>query len=176
MARGGPCGLKDGHRGHHLSPEAVARHGEANRRWREANHEKYRASARKYYESNREREYARQKAYRRAEPDRSWRNHLRRKYGITVEEYFAMYEAQGGCCYICRRATGKTKRLSVDHDHRYKGSPRDAIRGLLCSKCNRTLGHLRDDLEAARRIVKYLKNPPARKVLATKGNKCQTTA
>src|SRR5580765_7442294 len=38
-------------------------------------------------------------------------------YGITSEQYKALYEAQGGTCYICQRATGKTRKLAVDHDH-----------------------------------------------------------
>jgi len=81
-------------------------------------------------------------------------------YGITSEQYEALYRAQEGVCYICRRATGARKRLAVDHDHKT-----GYVRGLCCSVCNSVLGHLRDDPEAAWRIFKYLKNPPAFKVI-----------
>ncbi|UVK63353.1 endonuclease VII [Mycobacterium phage Shygu2] len=78
-------------------------------------------------------------------------------YGITADEYWAIYEHQGGYCYICRRANGKRKRLSVDHDH-----ATGIVRGLLCTACNRNvLGHLRDSQEAAQRIIDYLDDPPA---------------
>ncbi|HEY6021270.1 MAG TPA: endonuclease VII domain-containing protein [Candidatus Paceibacterota bacterium] len=77
-------------------------------------------------------------------------------YGLTLEQYEALYEAQGGVCYICRRATGKVKRLAVDHDHRS-----GFVRGLCCSTCNKILAHFRDDPEAGWRVFKYLEYPPA---------------
>lgn len=40
-----------------------------------------------------------------------------RKYAITLDEYNQMFEEQGGVCKICKRPP-KTRRLSVDHDHR----------------------------------------------------------
>jgi hypothetical protein len=78
-------------------------------------------------------------------------------YGITAQEYWAIYEHQGKKCYICQRATGTRKRLSVDHCHKT-----GIVRGLLCQRCNRdVLGHLRDDPDAFRRGQEYLRNPPA---------------
>ncbi|WP_237075950.1 endonuclease VII domain-containing protein [Mycobacteroides abscessus] len=79
-------------------------------------------------------------------------------YGITAEQYWAIYEYQGGCCWICRRAKGTgSKRLSVDHDHKT-----GYVRGLLCSPCNRgVLGHLRDDRRALFHGIQYLNDPPA---------------
>lgn len=77
-------------------------------------------------------------------------------YGITYDQYWALYEAQGGVCYICERATGKTRRLAVDHDHKT-----GYVRGLLCKPCNSILAHLRDSLAAAHRVVDYLELPPA---------------
>lgn len=78
------------------------------------------------------------------------------RYGLTSEQYKALYEAQGGACYICQRATGKRKKLAVDHDHKT-----GYVRGLLCSPCNNILAHLRDNPEAAGRIKEYLLYPPA---------------
>ena len=83
--------------------------------------------------------------------------HIQETYGITSEEYWAIYEAQGGVCYICRRARGLKKKLSVDHCH-----ATGLVRGLLCTMCNKyILGHLRDDPAAAQRVIDYLGNPPA---------------
>lgn len=83
--------------------------------------------------------------------------HIGRTYGITAEEYQAIYEAQGGRCYICQRATGARRKLAVDHDH-----DSGYVRGLLCRPCNhKVLGHLRDDTEALQRAINYLNNPPA---------------
>lgn len=81
-------------------------------------------------------------------------------YGITSEQYEALYAAQGGVCYICQRAKGISKKLAVDHDHQS-----GFVRGLLCTTCNKILGHLRDDDYAAARIVSYLVAPPAFRVI-----------
>lgn len=67
---------------------------------------------------------ARKKATREAAHGR-W---ILKTYGITSEQYEALYEAQGGVCYICERATGQgRRRLAVDHDHKTSW-----VRGLLC--------------------------------------------
>ena len=83
--------------------------------------------------------------------------------GFTREDYEALWKAQGGRCYICRRES-RSKRLAVDHDH-----ATGEVRGLLCADsergCNHAiLGNIRD-LAMAKRIVSYLENPPARRVL-----------
>jgi hypothetical protein len=84
---------------------------------------------------------------------------VQKVYGLKPGEYGRIYLAQGGVCAICQRANGATRNLSVDHDHRT-----GLTRGLCCRPCNDLLGHLRDDVEAARRIVTYLLNPPARRL------------
>lgn len=86
----------------------------------------------------------------------SWARGIKERYGLTAEQYWALYEAQGRTCYICRRANGKAKRLAVDHDH-----SSGFVRGLLCGPCNNILAHLRDDADAAYRVGDYLVNPPA---------------
>jgi hypothetical protein len=85
-------------------------------------------------------------------------------YGLRPGEYAMLYAAQSGKCPICQRATGRTKKLSVDHDHKIEDA-RASVRGLVCSTCNRMLGHSRDDPEFFERAAKYLRHPPARKVL-----------
>ena len=56
------------------------------------------------------------------------------RYGITIEGYSVMYDAQQGLCAICN--THK-KTLCVDHDH-----ATGQIRGLLCSTCNLHVGRV----------------------------------
>ncbi|EHB47637.1 Recombination endonuclease VII [Mycolicibacterium rhodesiae JS60] len=91
----------------------------------------------------------------------SWAARILATYGITAEEYWEIYEFQGGRCYICQRANGKAKRLSVDHDHKT-----GVVRGLLCTMCNKyTLGWARDCAEFFKRAIAYLANPPAVQVL-----------
>jgi hypothetical protein len=92
---------------------------------------------------------------------------MKRRYGITEAEYWKIHAVQGGVCFICQRATGATKRLSCDHDHKVEKvlGVRASVRGLLCLGCNRFLGHARDDAAFFARCADYLQSPPARAVL-----------
>jgi len=95
-------------------------------------------------------------------------SHVQRSYGLTPEQYEALWVAQGRCCAWCRSKTGATKRLCVDHDHACCPGPTscgECVRGLLCTMCNRMLGHLRNDPGAVERGAAYLRQPPARAVL-----------
>lgn len=85
---------------------------------------------------------------------------LKRRFGVTAEQYMAMFDAQGGTCAICHRKPRKYK-LAVDHDH-----DTGAIRGLLCSRCNhRLLGSANDSVDVLQRAIDYLTNPPASALL-----------
>lgn len=104
-----------------------------------------------------------------------WAAHILATYTLTVEEYWALYEAQGGRCALCVRASGQTRRLSVDHDHGCcpgKTSCGKCVRGLLCRPCNTLLGRARDAIEFFQRCIDYLTTWPAQPVLAKmrKGN------
>lgn len=92
------------------------------------------------------------------------------KYGVTEDEYRAMYRAQGGACYVCRKATGRARRLGVDHDH-----VTGEVRGLVCTgslsamTCNRLIAIFSRD--ALLRAAAMLSDPPpARAVLAAVRN------
>lgn len=66
--------------------------------------------------------------------DRTRRCELIRKYGITPEDYDALFVAQDGKCAICLKPP-KVFRLHTDHDHKT-----GTVRGLLCVSCNTKLG------------------------------------
>lgn len=96
---------------------------------------------------------------------RDFFSYIQRTYGITERDYRALYRAQGGKCYVCRRASGKSKMLGVDHDH-LTGE----VRGLVCTgslsanTCNRLIA--RYSREQLLRAAAMLSDPPpARHVL-----------
>ncbi|MGV9364493.1 endonuclease VII domain-containing protein [Amycolatopsis sp. NPDC003731] len=94
---------------------------------------------------------------------------LEKVYSISAEDYQRLYQAQGGKCAWCRRATGKTKALAVDHDHACCAGPTSCgrcVRGLLCGPCNQELGRAGDSPDFFRRAIEYLANPPARRVFS----------
>ena len=84
---------------------------------------------------------------------------LRKRYGITLDDYEAMERAQDGRCAICRKPP-KDKALAVDHDHRT-----GLVRGLLCIFCNHRLLGVTDDPDHLAAAAAYLREPPADKVL-----------
>ena len=91
------------------------------------------------------------------------RNHskmVERTYSLTGEQYALLYEAQGGRCAICQIATGKVKRLAVEHDH-----VTGEVFGLACGPCNIMLGRLGRKVDAYIRVINYLNDPPARRTL-----------
>lgn len=88
-------------------------------------------------------------------------------YGITGDEYWALKNYQGGVCAICCKATGRSKRLAVDHNHKCPTKAHDpkngcpeCVRGLLCSTCNQFIGWIGDDPRGGERIARYLTDPP----------------
>jgi hypothetical protein len=77
---------------------------------------------------------------------------LRKRYGITLEEYYSLLEIQGGKCAICRSDTvDGPGRFRVDHDHKTC-----KVRGLLCFKCNTMLGNAKDDFNILIEAAHYL--------------------
>lgn len=106
------------------------------------------------------------KAFKKAAKQRSHDAAVSRTYGLAPGDYERLYESQGRRCAITGcRATGKSKRLAVDHDHRT-----GEVRGLLCTPHNRVIGYNFDSPEAFDSLAEYLRNPPARAVLDPKGN------
>lgn len=81
---------------------------------------------------------------------------MRRQYGISMEEFDALLEFQGGGCAICSKPIEKLRRrMNIDHDHKT-----GKVRGILCSGCNTGLGHLGDNVEGLKKALYYLENTP----------------
>lgn len=78
---------------------------------------------------------------------------LKLQYGLSLEQYDAMLEAQGQACAICKSKTPgqRTKHFHVDHCH-----STGKVRGLLCHKCNRGIGLFRDNPDLLNRASAYL--------------------
>lgn len=79
-------------------------------------------------------------------------HHLMKTYGITLEQYDEMLEAQDGGCAICKTTDPRGKgRFHVDHCH-----DTGAVRGLLCQTCNQGIGLLQDSIDVLLDAAKYL--------------------
>ena len=98
--------------------------------------------------------------WRRENAERARRNDrsklLQKKFGITLQHYNSMAEAQQHCCAICGQPEsvnlkgGLTSHLAVDHCHKT-----GKIRGLLCFKCNTALAQFEARLD---KLAAYLES------------------
>lgn len=120
----------------------MSEHSEYMRKWRLANPEK----VKQYYET-------------RKQKPRSNRNkredHLKHRYNLTESEWEAKFDAQNRMCESCSATElhGRSKQWQTDHNHKTT-----AVRGIICSRCNRLIGQLGDTAEAvASQLTIYLK-------------------
>lgn len=118
---------------------------EKSKQWREENREYAREAGRLYSKMKREKnpELARRRARGYA---------LKRKYGITLEQYEELLAKQNHSCAVCERpASDFPTSLAVDHDHKT-----GRIRGLLCTHCNYRMVAKHRDGALLRKIADYI--------------------
>jgi len=115
---------------------------EKSRRYRERHPDRWKRSVKKWNEANPEKRHLIRV-----------NNGLKRKYGITLEQYEKLLADQGGVCAVCGGPhVGVGGRYHVDHDHRT-----GVVRGLLCGTCNTGLGQFKDDPVVLEKAISYLK-------------------
>jgi hypothetical protein len=109
----------------------------------------------------RRRRYAEDPEYRerhlarnRADPVKALGRSLKRRYGISLEDYARLLARQGVVCAICLRQPAE--RLCIDHCHATA-----QVRGLLCRTCNAGLGFYRDDAALMMAAAAYLRKTSA---------------
>lgn len=112
------------------------------RRYRERHPDRIKEQQRKWRDANRQYNSDRQRQYQ-----------IKAKYGMSLEDYEVMFEAQGRVCAICGTDNphNRWKVFAIDHCHET-----GEIRGLLCNKCNRGIGLLDDDPDRLTAAADYL--------------------
>lgn len=83
-------------------------------------------------------------------------SHLRKHFGLSLQEYKLRLQQQAGVCAICglkewRTVKGTVCSLSVDHNHKT-----GKIRELLCDRCNLIIGRSKESPELLNKIIQYL--------------------
>jgi hypothetical protein len=86
------------------------------------------------------------------------RFHIKHKFGLTLEAWEDLFDAQGRACAICKSPTpnGTAGRngmptWATDHNHETR-----KVRGILCNNCNHGLGHFKDNQTLLRLAIEYL--------------------
>lgn len=83
---------------------------------------------------------------------RRW--HLKKTYGMSLDEFDSLLSSQDGGCAICgtKPVYGDQKtRMVVDHCHET-----DEVRGILCDLCNTAIGKFKDDPDLLRKAASYI--------------------
>lgn len=120
--------------------------------WYNKNIEIQRANTRAYAAKNREKVKESTKRWTRENPEKVKSYYLKKRYGITLEWYEQTLKDQNHACAICLKPSSfKIKSLYVDHCHET-----GKIRGLLCMRCNATLGYS-DSIARLESAIAYLK-------------------
>lgn len=116
--------------------------------------EKSREASKKWRDKNKDYNTQRHRKWVNENPDKVAKielGRLKKKFGMTIQQFEEMVMAQDGTCAICKQPCRIRSRLSVDHDHET-----GKIRGLLCSSCNSAIGLFLENPVALRRAAEYL--------------------
>lgn len=134
--------------------------------YRGKNKLKLNAYQKEYYQKNKKRILERNRIYGKNNKERKrkwgleWRRNnpskikgydYRNKYGTSLEWVRKQLNQQLHQCSICGTPVDE-KTLHIDHCHKTK-----VVRGILCPKCNRGLGHFKDNTEFLYNAIEYLK-------------------
>jgi hypothetical protein len=98
-----------------------------------------------------------QQAWRERNPDKVKNMDLRKRFGITLDQYRQMSLEQDHKCALCIQpetavdAKGAERFMAVDHCHKT-----GKIRALLCASCNKALGGFKDDPALLRKAAEYI--------------------
>lgn len=74
-------------------------------------------------------------------------------YVVDGDDRHEMYKVSGDRCWVClKHVNDEGRNLAIDHDHET-----GQVRGLLCSRCNQSIGRFEDDWRLLRRAYLYLR-------------------
>ena len=84
---------------------------------------------------------------------------LKHRYGISKDTFIRMLGEQNRKCMVCLEEPADGKVLYVDHDHSCcpgEKSCGKCLRGVICQRCNSTLGQVMDSQVILKSMVAYL--------------------
>lgn len=81
---------------------------------------------------------------------------IKSQYGLTMEQYRTMQRVQGGKCAICYKAMRVGGKPGMDQEHIDHCHTTGVVRGLLCSRCNSSIGKFEDNPDLLIAAAGYL--------------------
>lgn len=111
-----------------ISESTRLKNNQRAKEWRQKNQERHRKQALNYY----------------------YTTGVYNRHGVSKDWYENQFKLQAGVCAICKNQCIKS--LSIDHCHNT-----GKVRGLLCMRCNVSLGNFYDDINLLESAITYLK-------------------
>jgi len=124
------------------------------KRWNEKNKESQKQKKHDRYLKNKEAVKERVKIYNNKNKTKIKLRYLKKYYNLTPKQYYELLNSQDYKCAGCGVPQEElNKPLCVDHNH-----DTGEVRGLLCMKCNFTLGNVDDNPTILRQLIAYLES------------------
>lgn len=129
--------------------------------------EKTRKYNKKYYIRNKIKNQEYYKIYYDKNKGEYLERDMKRMYKMSRSKYELLYKKQFGKCKICKinkmssyndKSTSSFTALVIDHCH-----TSGKVRGLLCNKCNVSLGLCFENIIILENMIKYLKSRGGKK-------------
>jgi hypothetical protein len=122
--------------------------------WNKKNHKKHAAHEEKYRLENPTKMKLNKSKYVTSNQRSVKNSSLKYNYDINIDRFELMKAEQGFSCAICNKHENDLSRpLCVDHSH-FTGK----VRSLLCAHCNSALGLIEENVDTAKKLVKYLED------------------
>ncbi len=108
-----------------------------------------RESFKQNYQAKKSEYAARNRQFRIDNPDYERSRHRLYTHGVTDQQFTELLTRQEYRCAICKKPVDKSAHL--DHNHET-----GKIRGVLCSNCNRGIGHMQECPSILSSAIQYL--------------------
>ena len=117
---------------------------EAKKKWVENNNSRINSNKRAWRKNNHDKEAAQQ-----------FKDGLKLKYGLSLDQHQDIVNKQGNRCAICNHemVDGRKGRYCRNTDHSHSTGK---VRGILCNCCNKVIGYAYDDITVLENAIKYL--------------------
>lgn len=130
-------------------------------KWSKSNPEQRKETRLKHYSENKDSINEKKRLWRKNNPEKEaiqqFKNGLKIKYNLTLEQYQEMIDNQENKCAICghEMVDGRNTRYCRNVDHKH-GSKPVIIRSILCNCCNKVIGYAYEDIKVLKNSIKYL--------------------
>lgn len=130
------------------------KYSESQKIYYQKNKDKISKRAKAYYENNKEAIKIYRAKWYKENKVKTRVKQMKKKYGLTMEQYLKLLNRQLHCCAICKKLFPTVvfdPDKNIDHDHKTGN-----VRGILCNKCNMGISLFDDNKIILMSAIDYL--------------------